>query len=328
MGAKPRLALPARVSLVDFRFLELLGPVSEMQVLEKAEPALLVALANAPTSDLRMRTAAAEAALRLNALPPEAVADVYRLQPEPSGRAMSNEAGDPVLRRARLFRAIEATTAPDLRARLVRSLLEDARRSGCHVQTARMLAPIVGQHWLTSDTGTLAEPLVEIAVAAGEYEAARRWAESTHALQHWLALIDLADPQPGRGLQLTYVDELARRGRLSVDVLHRLATVLDALDVDVPMGIWEAAARTPQPTHGYLPETGVLADLAQSAQRKDTGRTVLVAMRALGPNGAEGANILALGDAVRSLKRTGLQADAHRLAFETLFAVWPRAPGN
>ena len=119
-----------------------------------------------------------------------------------------------------------------------------------------------------------------------------------------------------------------RRGRLSVDVLHRLATVLDALDIDVPMGIWEAAGRTPQPASGYLPETGVLADLAQSAQRKDTGRTVLVAMRALGPNGADGANILALGDAVRALKRAGLEPDARRVAFEALFAVWPRVPGN
>jgi len=50
-------------------------------------------------------------------------------------------------------------------------------------------------------------------------------------------------------------------------------------------------------------------------------------MRALGPNGAEGANILALGDAVRALKRAGLEPDARRLAFEALFAVWPRTPG-
>jgi hypothetical protein len=124
------------------------------------------------------------------------------------------------------------------------------------------------------------------------------------------------------------VDELAVRGRLGAEVLHRLATVLDALDIDVPRGIWEAAGRMPQPATGYLPETGVLADLAQSSQRKDTGRTVLVAMRALGPNGAEGANILALGDAVRALKRAGLESDARGLGFEALFAVWPRASGR
>jgi hypothetical protein len=95
---------------------------------------------------------------------------------------------------------------------------------------------------------------------------------------------------------------------------------------DIGLGAREAG-RVPQPASGYLPETGVLADLAQSAQRKDTGRTILLAMRALGPNGAEGANILALGDAVRALKRVGLEPDARRLAFEALFAVWPRTPG-
>ncbi|MDP9138265.1 MAG: hypothetical protein M3N38_08815, partial [Pseudomonadota bacterium] len=302
MATKPHLGLPARVSLLDFRFLELMGPVSQTQVLEKAEPALLVALAGAPTSDLRMRTAAAEAALRLNAMPPDAVVDVYRLQPEPSARTTPNEAGDAVVRRARLFRAAEVTQAPELKARLLRALLDDARRAGIHVQTARMLAPLVGQLWPSFETGMLAEPVVEIAAAAGEHELARRWAETAATLQHWLALIALADPQPGRGRHsgLASVDDLAKKGRLSVDVLHRLATVLDALDVDVPMSIWEAAGRTPQPASGYLPETGVLADLAQSAQRRDTGRTVLVAMRALGPNGAEGANILALGDVVRA----------------------------
>lgn len=330
MGTKPHLGLPARVSLLDFRFLELMGPVNGMQVLEKAEPALLVALAGAPTSDVRMRTAAAEAALRLNAMSPDAVAGVYRLQPEPSGKTTPSEAGDPVLRRARLFRAVEATQAPDLKARLLRALLDDARRAGMHVQTARMLASLVGNVWPSSETGMLAEPAIEIALAGGDYELARRWAETAANLQHWLALIDLADPQPGRGRAwgLGYVENLATRGRLTLDALHRLATVLDALGIDVPVGIWEAAARAQQPTAGYLPETGVLADLAQSAQRKDSGRTILVAMRALGPNGAEGANILALGDTIRALKRTGLEPDARRIAVEALLAVWPRTSGS
>ena len=333
-GAKPQLSPPPRTSLTDFRFLELLGPVSVAQVLEKAEPALLAVLAGAPTSDMRTRTAAAEAALRLNVLSPETVADIYRQQPEPSSRAAPTEAGDPVVRRARLFRAVEGTQAPDLKARLLRALLDDARRAGIQVQTARMLGPLVAQLWPSSETGILAEPVIEIALASGEYDLARRWAETSAQLQHRLGLIDVVDArsnaQPGRGRAVGFgsLDDLAKRGRLSVDALHRLATVLDALDIDVPMGIWEAAGRVPQPASGYLPETGVLADLAQSAQRKDTGRTVLVAMRAFGPHGADGTNILTLGDTVRALYRAGLASDARRVAFEALFAVWPRTSGN
>ena len=121
---------------------------------------------------------------------------------------------------------------------------------------------------------------------------------------------------------------MAARGRLGVETLHRLATVLDALDIDVPIAIWDAASRTPQPSSGYLPETGILADLAQSAKRNDAGRTILLVMRALGANGPEGANVLALGDAIRALKRIGLEADARRLGLEALLPAWPRTAGN
>ena len=79
--------------------------------------------------------------------------------------------------------------------------------------------------------------------------------------------------------------------------------MLDALDIDVPIPLWDAASRTPQPAGGYLPETGVLAELARSAKRGDAGRTMLLVMRTLGADGPEGANMLALGDAIRALKR-------------------------
>ena len=104
--------------------------------------------------------------------------------------------------------------------------------------------------------------------------------------------------------------------------------VLDALDIEVPIALWDAAGRLPQASAGYLPETGVLADLGQSARRNEVGRTALLAMRVLGPGGPDGANVLGLGDAVRALKRVGLEADARRLALEALLGVWPRAVAN
>ena len=55
--------------------------------------------------------------------------------------------------------------------------------------------------------------------------------------------------------------------------------MLDALDFDVPIRLWEAASRTPQPAGGYLPETGVLAELQDAAKKHEFGRTVLLAMR-------------------------------------------------
>ena len=52
---------------------------------------------------------------------------------------------------------------------------------------------------------------------------------------------------------------------------------------------------------------------------------MLLVLRTLGGNGAEGAHMIALGDAVRGLKRAGLEPDARRVAFEALFGGWPRA---
>jgi hypothetical protein len=326
-----RAALPARVSLLDYRLLEVLGPVDTAELVQKAEPALLVALARSPKADVRLRTAAAEAALRLNALAPEAVAEIYRTQPGPgaSGAADREKQAD-TLHRARLFRAVEAAHVPESKARLVRTLLEDARRTGVHMQTAHMLLPLFAHLWPSQGTGVLAETIVETALAAGDLELARRWAESSAGLQHWLALIDIADPtrQSGWESGLLHLDALAARGRLDAAVLHRLATVLAALDVNVPVGLWQAASRSPQPAGGHLPETGALAELAQVSQRKDAGHTALAVMRVLGSHRADEAHVLALGDAVRALKRAGLEADARRFALEALFAVWPRTSGH
>ncbi|KAB2912535.1 MAG: hypothetical protein F9K29_18670 [Hyphomicrobiaceae bacterium] len=329
-GTKPRLALPKRVLLLDYRFLELLGPVNAAQIFEKAEPALLSALAADGNADRRLQVAAAEAALRLNALTPEAVADVYRRQAgfaagdaDPTART-----ADPLLRRALLFRGVELSRSPPQQARMARALLDDARRSGVLLQTAQMLAPVLAD-MPPSGEPALAEVGVEIAIAAGRFERARRWAETAGA-GHWLALIDVADAgrRGGRVQTLGTIEQMAMRGRLSPDTLHRLATVLDALDIDVPIPLWDAASRTPQPSGGYLPETGVLADLAQSAKRNDAGRTLLLAMRTLGADGPEGANVIALGDAIRALRRIGLEAEARRLGVEALLPVWPRMAGN
>ena len=328
VGARP--PLPERVSLLDYRFLELMGPVDAAQVLKKAEPALLVALAQSSALDMKVQVAAAEAALRLNAMPPEAVAAVYRRLPDTAARPGGGTGSDPVLQRAQTFRAVEATQAPERKARLVRQLLNEARRAGLHLQTAHMLAPQFSQLWPSSETATLAEAAVETALAGGDLDLARRWAESAANLQHWLALIDLADPQSRQVRQsgLAYLDDLAARGRLGAAPLHRVVTVLDALDITVPLRLWEAAGRVAQPTGGHLPQTGVLAELAQAAEQKEAGRTILLVMRALGRDGPDGANVLALGDSIRALKRTGLETDARRLAMEALYGAWPRTSGN
>ena len=195
-GTKPKLALPARVLLLDYRFLELLGPVNAAQIFDKAEPALLAVLAADPKAEARLQIAAAEAALRLNALSPEAVAEVYRRQ-SLAGAGVADPAAqsaDPHLRHALYFQAIEAARAPAQRLRFLRAILDDARRSGSHLQMARVMAPLVANLPPSPDAAWFAETSLEIALLAGQFDLARRWAESA-SLRHWLALIDVADPE-------------------------------------------------------------------------------------------------------------------------------------
>ena len=54
------------------------------------------------------------------------------------------------------------------------------------------------------------------------------------------------------------------------------------------------------------------------------GTTILLAAAAFGPDGPQGAHMIALGDGLRALKRVGLDAEARRLAFEALYTHWPR----
>lgn len=321
--SKPRLVLPKRMLLLDYRFLALLGPVNAKQIVERAEPALLAVLAQEGKVEAHAVISAAEGALRLNAMPPQEVADIYRRVAPASAQAEA----DPLLRRAFYFRAAEATPAAGPRARILRALSDDARRNGFGLQMAQVIATLLGAEPTRPDGAALAEIAVEAKLAANQIADARAWAQAgPGGLAHWVALIDVIDParrtwRPGT---LGVMEDMALRGRLGADVLHRLATVLDALDIDVPVPLWDAAGRAPQPTGGYLPETGVLADLAQSAKRKDFARTILLVMRATGPAGADGANLLALGDSIRALRRIGLEAEARRLAYEALASVWPR----
>lgn len=329
-GDKPRLALPKRVLLLDYRFLELLGSIDPTRIFDKAEPALLAMLAKDSQADVRLQIAAAEAALRVNAMSGEAVAKLYGRQTLSGSPAdPAAQGSDPLLRRALFFQAAEVARTPAQRARFLQAIIEDARKSGSFLQTARVVAPLLSGLQPSRELSQYAQSLAETSLAAGEFKHARMWAESAD-LWPWVALVDVVDPERrgGRLRSLGAIEDLAVRGRVGPEALHKLATVLDALDIDVPIQIWDAANRTPQPAGGYLPETGILADLAQSSRRSDAGRTILLVMRTLGPGGPESANLLALGDAIRALKRIGLEADARRLALEALLPVWPRAAAN
>ena len=333
LGTPPNIAPDEPLTVLDYRLIRAAhGNLDSGTVLKNAGPALLAALSLDPDAEPGLKLAAGEAAAQANSITPEELATIYRQQ----GRAVSGaDAPGTSQHRASLFVAAETETTPQRKVRFIRSFLDDARRAGLYLTALRMVAPLSNNIVPTPDIGWYAETAVEISLAADDPARARIWANfgssnGASNLDHWLTLIDIADVQGSgdRDASLRYVEGPAVEGRLDPTLLHRLATVLDALEYNVPIPLWEAASRTPQPAGGYLPETGVLSELQQASKKQEFGRTVLLVMKTLGPDGAEGANLLALGDAIRALKRAGIEADARRLGFEALFASWPRTIVN
>ncbi len=333
--------LPKRLSLLDYRYLQLAGVVLDTDVLiERAEPALLAALAlgflasGEGREQAMLRVRAAERAARAGIIEAGQLAIAYREAAR--ANATGPETADAGLRRASLFTAIEAERVAAQKTRLIRSLLDEAHREGLYAVLADGLAGTIEALTPAPEIGWFAETAVEINLSAGRYAAARTWIvfassnDPARDLRHWLALVDIADPKSsgGRGTALSSVESLSGRDRFKPGLLHRIATVLDALDHPIPVPLWEVASRTSPPISGHLPETGVLSQLQEAAKAQQVGHTVLLVHRTMGPDGADGAHMIALGDSIRALRRTGLDPDARRLALEALFAAWPRTASN
>lgn len=345
VGTQPNLKPNATMEIIDYRIVEKVGGAISREHLANAKPPLLAAVATSRATPLDVRIAAGEAALKLNAISLRDMTDIYRqaqagprdFESGPTPESGSNF-GDET-NRATLYNAAETEASPLRKARNIRSFLDSSRRAGLYWHGLRMMADPANQLSTLPEIGWFAETAIETSLASGDYTSARRWAAFAASqrqdggpnLDHWLALIDIADPGPAKGRLangLSLIENAARRGLFSPVLLHRLATVLDALDTQVPIPLWEMASRTPQPTSGHLPETGVLSALQNAAKHNHYGHMVLLTMKTLGPNGAEGAHMIALGDSIRALKRAGLKAEARQLGIEALFGGWPRAVSN
>lgn len=341
-GTKPALKEGTPVSLIDYRLLAKAGFTDTARIIPSASPALLVALSRDPKGSAQTRLAAGEAAARLYAIETDALAELYRAASmsnatEPNAPAFGApnspaSTASPV-NRAVLFFQTETEQEPSRKARAIRHYLDEARRADLYMPALRTMSTAVRALRPASDLGWFAETAIEVLLAADDPQAARAWLGLgashnpgvTARLGHWRALIDISDTASALHDQsLTPIEDLASRGGFAPDQLHRIATVLDALGYQIPIPLWEAASRTPQPSSGHLPETGLLSRLQEAAKAKEFGRTTLLAMNALGPEGAEGAHMIALGDAIRALRNAGLEAEARQLGFEALFPAWPR----
>jgi hypothetical protein len=231
----------------------------------------------------------------------------------------------PAALRARLFVALAGQSSGKMRADSIDALLASAKDTKIEGPMAEALAEASGALAQDGQAAGFAETGARVAALAGEDQAAWDWvaAGGEHG-RSWQLLLAVADPASAQSRQaLDAGVEIAQKSALPGSLLQRLVTVLDALGEEVPIPLWDLAGKTPQPDDGYLPETGLLTTLKEAADAGETGRTVLLVAAALGPDGPQGAHLIALGDGLRALKRVGLDAEARAIAFEALYAHWP-----
>lgn len=330
-GGKTPPPLPAAVGVLDYRIGEAAGVVWPSALIERAEPDALALIATAPTVDPGLKLAATERAVNLAILPPELLAEQYRslpLGPEELANPLAPKQTG-AMRRAALFQAAASEGAPERKARLLAALLEDAGKAGLRAPVARALGVFVAFMRPGPELAWFGDNAAEILVQSGQGSAVDGWAGLSGDLDHWRVLGALADgpAMPDAGA-LASLERIARAGRIDAPHLHRVVTVLDALDVQVPIPLWEVASRTPQPADGHLPATGVLAELKMASDKREGARVILRAVEAMGPARANDANLLTLGDVIRALKSAGFVNEARALGIEALIESWPRAAGR
>lgn len=321
-GQAQRPALPPRADVLDYLFLKLAQGSARPDVAAKAAPELLFLLAHDDEAPAELRLAAAERAASLNVIDGETLATVYSdIVPK-----LPKSAQTPSALRAKLFATLESQSSEKIRAESIDALLESSKDARIEIPMAQALAKASGGFAQDAQSANFAETGVRVAALSGDDQTAWDLTESAgDRVRSWQLLLVTTDSLSERAR--TALDsgvDIALKAGLPGQLLQRLVTALDALGEEVPIPLWDLAAKSPQPDDGYLPPTGVLSALKEAADKGETGRTILLAAAAFGPDGPQGAHMIALGDGLRALKRVGLDSEARRLAFEALYTHWPR----
>lgn len=339
-GTAPELPTDRPLDLIDARLTGLVQPSGRTRLGDRPAPDAVAALAADTARDPESRAEAVEMAVAAHLLPASDLADAYaaiEIAPELRQNPLALEA-EGSLKRAVLYQAATEERAMLRKARYIRALLDELSREGLGAGSAALLAGAVQDLPQVGEIGWFAESAVEILVASGLTSEAQDWVRRDQELDtaggrlglgHWLVLDDIRQvDRANRSSALSELEPAIRAGVFPPDVLQRLVTVLDALEYNVPIPVWEAAGSGIQSDSGDLPETGLLSELKETARKGDRPRTVLLVVLALAKGGPGGSHQLALGDALRALKKVGMEREARQLAFEALYPVWPRRAGG
>ena len=313
---------------------------------QAAGPEVMRALARADKLDAKTRLAAGERAAAQGSLAPDDLARLYlsmKFNPEElaDAAAAATERGGTV-GRALLVQASAQSLPAEQRARLLTAAWREAGSQPGFPALARVTIDSVAQ--ILPDTTLIwfAGDAARASIAAGRNDLADRWlgllssgagvdaaaaAAAAAGMDRIAPLAVTALPDGGLPWQAAMIERYWRAlprddggdSALHMKRAERLFVTLDALGRDIGAG-WDLLVDGPLYSATRIPSEGLRYALRNAAQAKRLGETAVLALLALGPAGPAGADPLALGAALRTLRAVGLASDARSLALEAMLA--------
>lgn len=305
-------------------------------LVDTASPPLLAMIANGTETDLDLRFAAAEAAVRFGAMTRDRLIRIYADAPfsgEDLDSALSTaEAARSPRGRALLYQAASGHTVPTARAEVLQRALDFAAEDGVYPLSIALFGPMIEAMPSSVELSWFAADAARALSALGRIDLARPWInglryqsvrdpaarQSLHAL--W-ALTTLTTPPETAGPAVGSLGQW-REAVMAADADVAGAKIkrgLALLEIDghpVSNEDWIGALGTFQAAQATVPDFGYRAALTRAAEANRVAETVLLAAIITGRNGAGALDPGILREVTNALRSVGLSAEAHAIVFE------------
>ena len=345
-GTEPEIPGDATLTPLHLAMMQTIGTALPPGYVAGAPPALLSAIAQAPSLDGEQRAAAAERACAMGLLDGAGLARVYDgfsfTARELAGAIGATETMTGPRLNALLYQAARDQNLPASRAEILRVALEIGEAEGLYQALVPVFLPLLLEIPVTPELTWFAADAGRALYAAGRYEHASAWLSlgRQEALINPQASTAAASLWPysrlAGGTALTTDGTLAAwrdlRAGLSAGVggdsadsaaLHRSQTLLravfQALGERDPLS-WGQIAAEGDTVNLIAPNAALLYALDEASESRRIGETVLLSLIVLGAEGPGGSHAYALSAALTALGRIGLETEARALAIEAALA--------
>ncbi len=307
-------------------------------VVATGRPDVLRAVALSPNADLDLRLDAAERAFAIGAVSASEMNELYgavKFGPEHLTNPLTAaESAWGPRARALLLRAASGADQGTARAEILRRAWDMSREKGGHAIMLGATVPVVAAIepaaeliWFATDAaralfaaGRTAEAMAWYALAERESHAGAEARTAADLLWPLAQIADGEDRIPWRpdGLAAWWSVTKQADGDGARPRALMVYSVLQALGEPVEPGAWTGLLGETTTTTATIPDAALWHALGRAAEQRQLGLTVLLALLALGENGAGGADPLIVTRTIEALRSIGLEREARGLALEAV----------